>query len=501
MGIAILIVLAQGSCGGPKDAESTDAAPPPPAGVSVMLSPAGALVQPGGTQPFSARVSGTTTTGVIWLVDDIAGGNGTTGTISGTGNSVVYTAPGTAGSHTVRATSIADSTRSASAAVSVRTGGCAPAPTSTRVVSVKSYGAQGDGRTDDTAAIQSAVDAIAGSGGTVTVPSGTYLVNARANSPGYGVRLASNMTFRLEAGAVLKAIPNASSMYIVLLASGVANVNIVGSGAIEGDRTSHTGTTGEGGYCLQVSNGSHDVVVEGITAKEGWGDGFYIDGASRVTFCGVTADHNRRQGMSIVDGDQIAVFDSVFSGSTGFLVSGVFTCGTGLDIEPNVGNTVSNVQISGCTFSDNFGAGLISGLSVANDGKAYTHDIVIENSRILRNGSASRPHPGINISGRTSNQWIRNNLVDGNTSIGILLRSGATGIRVTGNTVNNTKAASSATNVTDRPGYGILFTDVGGNTITGNTGTGNAGCGVCELRPTATNTVSDNRVGGNGSCP
>jgi len=44
-------------------------------------------------------------------------------------------------------------------------------------VSVRNYGARGDGTTDDTAAIQRAIDAVAAAGGgTVTLPAGTYRV-------------------------------------------------------------------------------------------------------------------------------------------------------------------------------------------------------------------------------------------------------------------------------------------------------------------------------------
>ena len=51
---------------------------------------------------------------------------------------------------------------------------CAQAPSSSLVINTKDKGAKGDGRRDDTAAIQAAIDEVAGTGGTVFVPEGTY---------------------------------------------------------------------------------------------------------------------------------------------------------------------------------------------------------------------------------------------------------------------------------------------------------------------------------------
>jgi len=60
---------------------------------------------------------------------------------------------------------------------------CAPQPASTMIVNVRDEGAKGDGRTDDTVAIQAVVDAVGGTGGTVYVPGGVYGINPTAILP------------------------------------------------------------------------------------------------------------------------------------------------------------------------------------------------------------------------------------------------------------------------------------------------------------------------------
>jgi Zn-dependent metalloprotease len=84
------------------------------AGVTVTISPATATVNTGGTQQFSASVSGTTNTAVTWSVVESGGGS-----VSSTG---LYTAPSTAGTYHVKVTSAADTTKSAQATITVNGG-------------------------------------------------------------------------------------------------------------------------------------------------------------------------------------------------------------------------------------------------------------------------------------------------------------------------------------------------------------------------------------------
>ncbi len=68
--------------------------------ISMAITPTTTSLTPNGTRQFSASVQGSNNDGVAWLVDGIAGGNNSVGTISSNG---LYVAPGNTGSHTVTA--------------------------------------------------------------------------------------------------------------------------------------------------------------------------------------------------------------------------------------------------------------------------------------------------------------------------------------------------------------------------------------------------------------
>ncbi len=72
-------------------------------------------------------------------------------------------------------------------------------------------------------------------------------------------------------------------------------MNVVG-GTLEGDLGRHQGTAGQWGHGIIV-NAVHHGRVDGVTAKDAWGDGFYVGsaGTSKITLCRVAADHNRRR--------------------------------------------------------------------------------------------------------------------------------------------------------------------------------------------------------------
>jgi len=99
------------------------------------------------------------------------------------------------------------------------------------VFDARRYGAAGDGRRNDTAAVQSAVDACARiGGGTVLLPPGTYLCGA--------IELRSHVTLHIGAGAVLRASPRRADFGMLgalVFAKGATGIGIAGEGEIDGN--------------------------------------------------------------------------------------------------------------------------------------------------------------------------------------------------------------------------------------------------------------------------
>ena len=113
LGLAVVLSVAgMVGCGGGGGSPPTPtpAAPPP----AVTVTPAVANLRLFDRQQFSATVSGTSSTAVLWAVNGVTGGAAATGTISTTG---LYTAPNAPPSNstiTITATSQADPTKSGS---------------------------------------------------------------------------------------------------------------------------------------------------------------------------------------------------------------------------------------------------------------------------------------------------------------------------------------------------------------------------------------------------
>jgi chitodextrinase len=373
--------------------------------------------------------------------------------------------PGTSYTYTIAAIDAAGNSSAASTANTVTTLGatttstadsaatssCAPAPTSSLVVNVKNKGARGNGGANDTAAFQAAINQVAGTGGTVLVPDGTYMIDAVKR-----LYLKSNMTFRMTSGAVMKAMPTANPRYSLLRMDKASNINIIG-GKLQGERAQHRGTGGEFGFGIEVNTGKN-IVIEGVTANDMWGDGFVIEyNSSNVKVCSVTADNNRRQGLTITAANGVVIKNSVFKNSNGTLPM------SGIQIEPNLNETTNDVKILNSQILGNKGYGIKLVVPVAGS----ITNVTIDGNTIAGNSAPGKAAQGITIN-HTSGHRITNNIVKNNYQDGLGLSNGANNNIVTGNTVTGNGLGASTY------GTGIIMWDRSTkNIVTGNIATGN----------------------------
>ncbi len=301
---------------------------------------------------------------------------------------------------------------------------------------VRALGATGDGVTDDTAAIQRAIDSLPASGGTVLVPAGKYCIDALRS-----LRLRSNMHLHLADGASLVAIPNAAPRAYVVLIKDATDVEVSG-GEIVGDRDRHLGTTGEWGYGITVRGSCSHVTLRDIKVSRCWGDGICVgsahskpehpvDAGNDIVIARVTCTGNRRQGLTIARARNVRVYDSEFSDTSGTAPS------AGIDIEPDYPDDARDILIAHCRVHGNRGPGIqvykrVSGVIIdrctISDNKNVGVLVVdAADTTIRRSTLSGNAQHGISLQGHSDGVLISNNVIRDNAhrTLGGLLGGGS----------------------------------------------------------------------------
>jgi len=374
-----------------------------------------------GTGPYKLRLTSATDVD-IWTVDDIysEGAQSMQELLSASGSSLVgFIADGTGAAYRTVQAKLRDT------------------------VSVKDFGAKGDGITDDTAAINAAVTyANSLGGGTVTFPAGTYMVNASGNLT--GIQMKSGVYLDLT-GAKLKAKGVNSADYRLVYFTAVSDCGVIG-GEIEGDRATNS-ATGEQGHCVYVIANCSRILISGVTIYDAFGDGIYLGNTSsdiKVTNCTVT--NNRRNNISIVSASNVFIEGCNVSNANGVSPQ------TGIDIEPNVADAASNnVVISNCHVFSNTGDGIsfpappptplietaiISGCHIySNGGKgvkaSYIKNLEITGCNIYNNAGGGIYDTAALVTSLT----IDGNIIFGNTGSGV--EGFSSGTIISNNTIRN----------------------------------------------------------------
>lgn len=263
-------------------------------------------------------------------------------------------------------------------------------------MSVKQFGAKGDGTNDDTDNIQLCLNNCKD----VLIENGTYMIDASDS-----IKPASNTKIEIN-NATLKAIANNLDTYYVVDLDDVDNVIITGNGTVEGDKASHTGATGEWGHCIRIENESTNITIKDISLINGWGDGIYVGSCENVLLDNLLINGNRRNGISITDGSYVKVVNCKIINTQGTAPE------SAIDIEPNNGDTCEFITIENCLIKDNKEYGIASANSYYASHPNALNTISIINNKIINCKIGIKPE-------YINKLIISNNIINSNATVGI----------------------------------------------------------------------------------
>ena len=224
-------------------------------------------------------------------------------------------------------------------------------------VDVKNYGAVGDGVTNDTAAIVSAIND-SQTNGILYFPAGTYLVNNNTLTP------KSNTAWYLSPQAKIKNV-STSDVYNIIIISAVKNFTMFGGGTIEGYVVNNTN---DNAILVNIGNGgtggidTSDITFDNINFVNSNGECVYVGsggalnpGVANIVIKNCKMSGARRNALAISAANFVTVQNcEIFDTYNPDHV----TIQSGIDIEPLFGNVVSNVYIVDNYIHGNYGCGI-----------------------------------------------------------------------------------------------------------------------------------------------
>lgn len=333
------------------------------------------------------------------------------------------------------------------------------------ILDARQFGAKGDGTTDDTVALQVALDAVATSGRTRSL----YI-------PGTDNYYKISASLTKAANVSIYGDGTSSQVRQVTADTNVLTINSSAGGSIKDIYVHGTGAgTGNG----IVLSGSANVVISGVTAKNNGGSGIAVySSSSNCVVENCTTNDNGIGGIDINGSDYVRVSNNYGDGN------GTSTGGGAIALYSS-----NRCVLEGNACNNNSGFGI--------DARYSTRSSVVGN--ICNNNTYS----GISISsgatGTSSKIVINNNNCEDNGEHGIVLDAGGLAFfifycTIVGNSCNDNG------NSTTTSGKGIYLEDnIYGTTVIGNVCESNYDAGIEVAAGSRQCTINDNICLNNGT--
>ncbi|HEX2081343.1 MAG TPA: right-handed parallel beta-helix repeat-containing protein [Longimicrobium sp.] len=320
-------------------------------------------------------------------------------------------------------------------------------------------GAKGDGTTDDTSAIQAAIDAASGAGGgTVVIVDGTYLTgNPNNTTTRVPIQVKSGVRVVIMPGATVRAQTGNWLSRGVFEAVEQQDVVIEGTGTLDGQRANNAGGRIFGVLLKSVQRfavrGLRIVNMPANTGQNAGGlggDAVVLAYASQspAVPCrdgvveGLYIDNVERSGISPICAERVTIRDNTIRNIDGT------NPGSAIDLEPDV----AGMTIRDITIQANHVESCEWGIIVNGKGP---RDVTVSGNTLrgMRNSAIHVRATDVTVSGNTVHDWAGR---------GIWVYNGSVGVTVSGNTLEG-----SYTNTAQRAA--ICVTDAHDVSIIGNT--------------------------------
>ncbi|GGL09679.1 discoidin domain-containing protein [Deinococcus radiotolerans] len=309
----------------------------------------------------------------------------------------------------------------------------APITTNPDALTPESFGARGDGVTDDTTALTALFNAANKQAKPIAFGAGKTYLTGRTN--GYQYNITTNGLTVQGNGATIKVMngtTTASSLYVLRIAA--QNVTVENL-TVDANRAGRPTLTNWNQYAWFIDGGSVNVRLKGIRGLNSPVDNLYIRdqmGASPSTsdalypreiyIDGAEMLNAARNNASVISSKNVYITGGRFNGANGSNPE------AGIDIEPNTSDTYGNngVYLTNVETSNNRGGGV----DVAGH---HNQNIVVKNHVANSNGTAffAMPDGGaIQVDGLTGSNYASNPVATERNGFVSLVPGGVTGGKV-----------------------------------------------------------------------